>query len=76
MIEPGLREELLEQVSRLPYDKQRQVLEFAAALSHTMVRGMPGSRLLKLAGTLPPEDAEEMCRAIEEDCERIDPDGW
>jgi hypothetical protein len=76
MIEPGLREELLEHVSKLPCDKQRQVLEFAAASSQAAVRGMPASRLLKLAGTLPPEDAEEMLRATEEDCERIDPNGW
>ena len=33
--------------------------------------GTPGNELAKFAGTLPEEDAEEMRRAIEEDCERM-----
>ena len=76
MIERTLQQELLEHMSRLPSDKQRRVVEFAAALSHTSEQGVPASKLLELAGTLPPEDADEMRRAIEEDCERIDRNGW
>jgi hypothetical protein len=32
--------------------------------------------LLEIAGSITPEDAELMRKAIEEDCERIDVDGW
>ena len=39
-------------------------------------RGTPGRDLLHLAGTLPPEDAEEMRQAIENGCEKVNPHGW
>jgi hypothetical protein len=32
--------------------------------------------LLEIAGSITPEDAKLMRKAIEEDCERIDVDGW
>ena len=32
--------------------------------------------ILELAGSISPEDAELMRKAIEEDCEQIDADGW
>jgi hypothetical protein len=76
MIERELQQELLDHMSRLPSDKQRRVVEFAAALSYTTEQGVPASKLLELAGTLPSEDADEMRRAVEEDCEQIDRNGW
>lgn len=30
----------------------------------------------RFSGLIPPEDAAEMLRVIEEDCERIDLDAW
>ncbi len=38
--------------------------------------GTPGHRLAELAGSITDSDAEEMLRAIEEDCERIDESHW
>jgi hypothetical protein len=38
-------------------------------------KGIPGRDLLRFAGTLSPEDAEEMRQAIEEGCEQIDEEG-
>jgi len=76
MIDASIQNELLRQLERLSPNLQRRVVEFAAALSHTSEQGVPASRLLELAGTLPPEDADEMRRAIERDCERIDRNGW
>lgn len=37
-------------------------------------KGTPGKDLLRFAGTISAEDADEMMRAIEEGCERIEPD--
>ncbi|MCS6923760.1 MAG: hypothetical protein NZM10_05220 [Fimbriimonadales bacterium] len=36
--------------------------------------GTPGEQLLDLVGVLPEEDAEQMMRAIEEGCERVEND--
>jgi len=55
---------------------QRRVLDFARALALSQQRGIPGSEILRFAGTLTPQDASEMQHAIEEACERVDPDGW
>jgi len=40
-----------------------------------LLKGTPGIHLLKFAGTLRAEDAEEMMRAIECDCRRVDVNG-
>jgi len=39
-------------------------------------KGTPGRDLLDLAGSLTPEEAEQMTRTIEEEFERIDPNAW
>jgi len=55
---------------------QWRVLEFARALTLSTPRGVPGRQLMKHAGTISVEDAEEMLVAIEEGCEQVDTDGW
>jgi hypothetical protein len=40
------------------------------------LRGMSGEDLRSLAGTISPEDLDDMQRVIEEEFERIDPHGW
>jgi hypothetical protein len=87
-----LEQELIQQVDQLPRAKQVQVLEFARELagstssqhmvpglhaaSDEPLHGQPGSELLKFAGLFPPEDLDEIERAIEEGCESINPHGW
>jgi hypothetical protein len=69
--------ELLEQVHKLDEDQQRRVLEFARILAQaSQVRGESGHSILQSAGLFHDEDLDEMARAIEEDCERIDWSGW
>ena len=72
----ALERELHERLSRLRPDQRLQVLEYARALSEGPRRGVPGESLLRFAGTLSPEQAEELTRAIEDGCERVDPDAW
>ena len=67
-------ERVVREMENMPRDQQYRVLEFARAL--TIPRGVPGRELLKFAGTIPAEDLRLMSEAIEEDCERIDPDEW
>ncbi len=77
-MDEDIRTELLEQLDALPYESQRRVLLFARALGHSLPRpeGMPGQELLRFAGTISKDDLRLMTQAIEEGCERIDPDGW
>ena len=71
-----LEKAIHEQLDRLPVEQQRQVLEFARALAATEVRGVPGSALVRFAGTIDPEDLEAIAQAINEDCEKVNPNEW
>jgi len=71
MIDIAFQNELLKQIDQLPSDLQKQVLVFAKKLKSTMPQGTLRSELLRLAGTISDDDAQEMMKAIEEDCERV-----
>lgn len=72
----SLKEELIKQVESLPPRLQRQVLNFARALGASRPKGLPASESLRLAGIISKEDMEAIEKAIEEDCERVDPNEW
>ncbi len=63
-------DKVVELLKTLPQELQRRVLEFARGLAQSTPHGVPGRELLHLAGTISPEDAEQMRQAIEEGCER------
>jgi hypothetical protein len=73
-MEHSLGKEILDQVDRLPFEKQRQVLEFARRLAAP--EGTPAEVLFAFAGTIDPEDLKLMEQAIEEGCEQIETDDW
>ena len=73
MINPTLETEIREQLSHLPLEQQRQVLEFARALVTAHVRGVPGRGLVHFAGLIETEDLSLMKQAIEDDCEQVQP---
>lgn len=76
MIDAALQRELLKEVEQLPPPLQEKVVEFARSLVQPKPRGIPGDVLLKLAGIMTPSEADEFLLAIEEDCERVDPNEW
>ena len=76
MMTPTLETEIREQLSQLPLEQQRQVLEFARALVATRVHGVPGQALLRFAGLVEADDLAAMKQAIEEDCEQVHPNEW
>jgi hypothetical protein len=76
MTNPTLERELHQHLDRLSAEDQLQVLYLARSLAGSKAIGVPGKELLRFAGLIPKEDLEEMKQAIEEDCGRIDPDGW
>jgi hypothetical protein len=71
-----LKQELLEQIEKLTPLQQKQVLDFALELPGELSKRYPGKNLLKLVGTISPEDLEIMKQAIEEGCEQIDESEW
>lgn len=76
MVNTTLEQELHEQLRHLPWEQQRQVVEFARALAATRVHGVPGHALLQFAGTIEADDVATMAQAIEDDCEQINYNAW
>ena len=72
---PKLREELLQQMALLPEDQQQRVLAFVKGLVPAR-GGVSGKDLLKFSGAIGQADLQQMVKAIEEGCERIDQGEW
>jgi hypothetical protein len=75
-----ISEELNTIFNHLPLDKQQQVLDYARSLgtwnksSSQLPPGTPFEALRAFKPTLSPEIVDEMEQAINEECERIEPD--
>lgn len=76
MATPTIIEQIISRLDRMTPEQQKLVLNYASGLG--LPRGMPGDELIALMDRIQidPADLAEMEKAIEEECERIDPDGW
>ena len=72
----AIEKEIISQLSKLPREKQREVLHFVRALTTNQLIGTPGKELLRFAGSIEPHDLEVMARVIEEDCEKVNLNEW
>lgn len=72
----NLKSELNEQISQLPADQQRRVLDFARSLAGAPGNQTSGQALLAHAGSIDIDDIATIRQAIEEDCETINSDEW
>lgn len=75
----NLKEQIMDGVERLSLDQQARVLDFVDALRASIpLQGTAGSLLLAHIDDFRFEagELETMMKVIEEDCERIDADGW
>ena len=70
----NIERELQEQISRLPNEQQRRVLDFARSLAMTQRNGGSGQALLSYAGRIEPSDLAIMERVIKDGCETVNPD--
>ncbi len=68
--------EILEAIRELPSAEQRRVLDFARALAASKPRAVPGTSLLRFSGTIAKHELARMTAAIQEECERVDPECW
>ncbi len=69
-----VKDAIIEQVDRLDAPQQRKVLDFARRL--TVPAGTPGRDLMRFVGCIDPADLDAMSQAIQEGCEKIEPNGW
>ena len=65
---PELREELLQQMARLPEEQQKRVLAFVKGLVPA-TGGISGKELLKFSGVIGQADLQMMARAIDQGCD-------
>ena len=75
-MDTSIVDKVVEQLKTLPYELQWRVLEFIRALSISTPPGVPGQRLLRFAGAIPPEEVKLISEAIEQGCEQIDIHEW
>jgi hypothetical protein len=69
-------DKVISQMKVMPPDLQSQVLEFVYALAGSTIQGVPGQKLVRFAGAIPPEDIQLIREAIEQDCEQVDINEW
>jgi hypothetical protein len=77
--DPLIQSELISYLGQLPADDQARVVDFAPTLAKSPKPkqvGTPGKELLRFAGTISHEDAQQMMKAVEEGCEQIDAHEW
>ena len=67
-----IQAEIIEQLSRLPDEKQKQVLDYTRLLTGLKPIGVPGETMLQFAGLIPSDELERMEQAIAEACGQVD----
>ncbi len=76
MAGPSFEQEISSHLHKLTPEQQMRVLAFVRTLSEEKPSGVPGSDLLKFAGTIDLEDLQEMEKAITEGCEQVNLNDW
>lgn len=73
MANTSIKDNLIDQIEKLPYDLQLRVLNFAKSL---IPKGTEGKCLLQFEGAISVDDLKQMAKAIEENCEMVDTSKW
>lgn len=64
----NVRDQIVTRIDKLSPELQEQVLQFVTSLA-APAHGESGAALRRLSGALDPASAQEMIRAIEDECE-------
>ncbi len=75
-MDPSITQEIVERLHELPASQQQLVLDVVRSLVSHKPQGVPARDLLPLAGAITAEDARQMMIAVEEGCEKVDPNAW
>lgn len=73
MLDTSIKNNLIAQLDKLPYDFQLRVLDFVKGL---ILKGVEGKSLLRFEGNISLDDLQLMSKAIEENCEKVDISEW
>ena len=73
MINTSIKDSLVDQLDKIPYELQIRVLEFVRSL---IPKGVAGKNLLKFEGVISADDLQLISKSIEENCEKIDTNEW
>jgi hypothetical protein len=73
MATESIKDNLIDQIDKLPHDLQLRVLDFVKALTP---KGVEGKSLLRFEGSIRAYDLQLMSKAIEEGCEKVDISEW
>jgi hypothetical protein len=76
MVKPAVKEQILSDLERLSPEMQARAAQLVHGLVSSTPKGVPGRDLLRFAGTIDAGSIREMEEAIEDGCERIDPEAW
>jgi hypothetical protein len=76
MVDPNIQKELLVALDNLPEEAQRELAEFARILTARQSSGSGTRLLLRLGGSIDPQDLRRMEEAIQEGCEKVEADEW
>lgn len=71
-----IKDSLILQIDKLPYDLQIRVLDFVQTLLSAAPKGVEGKSLLRFEGTISKDDLQVMSKVIEEECEKVDINEW
>ena len=66
-----MRDQIIAQIDKLPSDMQEQVLRFMDSLRAGAPKGESGAILRRFSGSLDRASAQQMIKAIEDECERV-----
>ena len=78
MNESSIKTQIMALLDSLSPEEQLQMLHYGKSLQSRLPPGIPGEVLIERAHEInfPTKDLDEMRQIIEEDCEKIDWDGW
>ncbi len=68
--------DIQKELGRLPFEQQRQVLEFIKILTRIKIQGVKGKELLRFAGCIEHEELMNIDQAIKDGCEKVDINEW
>jgi hypothetical protein len=69
----SIKDNLIAQLDKLPYNLQLRVLDFVKAL---ILKGVEGKSLLQFEGAIPLDDLQLISKTIEANCEKVDVSEW
>ena len=69
MNNPTVVKDIQKKLGRLPFEQQRQVLEFVRIIARVKIKGVKGKDLLRFAGCIEHEELMNIDQAINDGCE-------